>query len=185
MAEVCSGIVCSALPTLRPLFGRLLPRIFGSAQHVSSSYHSGASRKPNDIESSGIRSRGTRRGTKQFSRSGRETDEELMVSPAENEAGGTAFLTLSDSSIELQERPDPDSNAHGKRNNRNNDGNDADGRSSLSLSYPEPVYAGPILGSPRRSVDVVGGEPSQMSPTKEHTDSVIRVKHEIEVRHDR
>ena len=39
--------------------------------------------------------------------------------------------------------------------------------------------------SHRRSVDVVGGEASQMAQTNEHKDSVIRVKHEIEIRHNR
>lgn len=184
VAEVCSGIVCSALPTLRPLFGKWLPHIFASAQHVSSSYRSGSGRKPNDIENSGLRTRGTRRGTKQFSRSRGEADEELMVSPAEHEAGGTAFLTLSNSSIELQDRPDPDPNAHGKRNSTNNGGNDYCGRSSHSFSYPGPIYAGPILGSPRRSI-IVGGESSQTAPAQEHEGSVIRVKHEFEIRHDR
>lgn len=182
---MCSGIVCSALPTLRPLFGKWLPRVFGSAQHISTSYRTGSSRKPKDIESSGLRPRGTRRGTKQFSRSGRATDEELMVSPAEHEAGGNAFLTLSDSSIELQECRGQNPDAHGNRHNKNNDVHDGDGHPSNSVSYPEPVHASRISGSPRHSVDIVGGEPSRMAWTQEHKDSVIKVKHEVEVRHGR
>lgn len=182
---MCSGIVCSALPTLRPLLGKWMPRMFGSRHQVSSSYHLGSSRKPKDIESSGLRSIGTRRGTKQFSRKGGAADEELMVSPAEHEAGGTAFLTLSDSSIELQERQGPHPDSHGNHINKNHDADDDYGPPDTSLSFPEPAYASPISGSPRRSVDVVGGEASQMARTKEHQDSVIRVKREIEIRHDR
>ena len=182
MAEICSGIVCAALSTLRPLFGKWMPRMFGSAQQVSSSYHMRSSRKTPDIESSGLRSHGTRRGTKQFSRIGGEADEELMCSPAEHEAGGSAFLALSESSIELQERSKPNPDPNGNRDDKNNEASDDNGPSGNSLPYPEPVYAG--LGSPRRSVDIVGGDGPQITRAQEHENSVIRVKHEFEVRHD-
>ncbi|KAL5884238.1 hypothetical protein ACKVWL_003219 [Pyricularia oryzae] len=45
LAEICSGIVCAVLPTLRPLAGKYLPTLFGSRFSSSGSYFISARRQ--------------------------------------------------------------------------------------------------------------------------------------------
>ncbi|KLU82417.1 hypothetical protein MAPG_01489 [Magnaporthiopsis poae ATCC 64411] len=109
LAEVCSGIVCAVLPTLRPLAGRCFPRYFGSRSNRSYFLSRGNGATWQQKSFSGDKGGGGGAGGGLKSRKMEVDDEEVMRPPTndKSEQSSTYETRDDDEFVEMHGLPVP------------------------------------------------------------------------------
>ncbi|KAL8382253.1 hypothetical protein RB595_006170 [Gaeumannomyces hyphopodioides] len=113
LAEICSGLVCAVLPTLRPLAGRCFPKYFGSRSNRSYflSRQTGATWQQKSFGGTGggFGSGGDRKSqAARMSRRAPDDDEEMMRPPTKDKSEqSSTFEAHDDDFVEMHGFPVP------------------------------------------------------------------------------
>ncbi|TLD31300.1 hypothetical protein PspLS_01876 [Pyricularia sp. CBS 133598] len=191
LAEICSGIVCAVLPTLRPLAGKYLPTLFGSRFSRSGSYFISGRRQTwqpkgttSGMHTSSLANSSQQRRTKSHSntmtsRSAPAEDEEQLT------PGGFSDIGKPLSTINSNEEGMAEEGRAGiaKGDVMEMQGMGGVGRKTPEPMYPDRIYAGDNGQSPT-SVSVGGRWDGVHAPPRGPPLSGIMVQREVVIQEE-